>query len=153
MNEKKIYTPPLDVEAIQEIIPHRNPFLLIDRVEEIKDDLVIKGYKNVTANEPFFLGHFPGKPIMPGVLIVEAMAQLGAVYILAKPENQGRLAYFMTIDNAKFRRPVIPGDRLELELTIVKMRKSVGKVHGEAKVKDQTVAEADISFALSSAKQ
>lgn len=149
MSEIKIYTPPLDTEQIQEIIPHRYPFLLVDRVEEIKDDTIIRGYKNLTANEQFFQGHFPGKPIMPGVLIIEALAQLGAVYILAKPENQGRIAFFMTIENAKFRKPVVPGDRLDLELTILKIKSSYGKVHGVASVKGLVVAETDITFVLS----
>ena len=148
MTKKKVYTPPLDLETIREIIPHRYPFLLVDKVLEIKDDKYIKGYKNVTANEYFFQGHFPEKPIMPGVLIIEAMAQLGAVYILAKPQNQGRIAYFMGIDNAKFRRPVVPGDRLDLELEILKMRSRVGRVHGIASVEGNMAAEADISFAL-----
>jgi len=151
MSNVKIYTPPLDVEQICEIIPHRYPFLLIDRVEEIIDDETVRGYKNVTANEPFFQGHFPGKPIMPGVLILEAMAQLGAVYVLSKPEFQGRLAYFMSIDHAKFRRPVVPGDRLDITLTILKLRSSAGKVHGVACVKDQMVAEAELSFAFAPA--
>lgn len=148
MSEVKIYTPPLDMEQIQEIIPHRYPFLLIDRVLEIKDDTIIRGYKNLSANEHFFQGHFPGKPIMPGVLIIEALAQLGAVYILAKPENQGRIAFFMTIENAKFRKPVIPGDRLDLELTVLKIKSSFGKVQGVASVNGQVVAEAEITFAL-----
>jgi 3-hydroxyacyl-[acyl-carrier-protein] dehydratase len=148
MSDVKIYTPPLDMEQIQEIIPHRYPFLLVDRVLEIKDDTIIRGYKNLTANEHFFQGHFPGKPIMPGVLIIEALAQLGAVYILAKPENQGRIAFFMTIENAKFRKPVVPGDRLDLELTILKMKSSFGKVRGVASVNDQVVAETELTFAL-----
>ena len=153
MSDPKIFKPPMDLETIQEIIPHRYPFLLIDKVLDIKDDKLITWYKNVTANEPFFQGHFPGKPIMPGVLVIEALAQLGAVYILAKPQNQGKLAYFMGIDNAKFRRPVKPGDRLDLKLIILKMRSSAGKVHGIATVGGDVAVEADISFALAPGKK
>jgi len=149
MTDSPIYTPPLDVEQIRRIIPHRYPFLLIDRVLTIEDDRIITGYKNLTANEPFFQGHFPRKPIMPGVLILEAMAQLGAVYVLAKPENQGRIAFLMGVDKAKFRRPVVPGDRLDFKLTILKMRSTFGKVHGVATVNGDMAAEAEISFALS----
>ena len=148
MSEPKIYTPPLTVEQICEIIPHRYPFLLIDRLEQIIDDKIVLGYKNVTVNEGFFQGHFPGRPIMPGVLILEAMAQMGAVYVLAKPEFQGRVVYFMSIDYAKFRRPVVPGDRLDLKLTVLKIKNTAGRMHGVATVKDQLVAEAELSFAF-----
>ncbi len=148
MKETEILIPPFDIEQIREIIPHRYPFLLVDRVLKFEGDKIIIGYKNISANEAFFQGHFPGKPIMPGVLIIEAMAQLGAVYILSKPQNRGRIAYFIGIDNARFRRPVVPGDRLDMKLTILKIRSSVGKVHGVATVNGQLAAEADISFAL-----
>ena len=148
MAEPEIFTPPFDVEQICRIIPHRYPFLLIDRLEDIIEDKIVIGYKNVTVNEPFFQGHFPGNPIMPGVLVLEAMAQLGAVYILSKPENRGRTPYFMSIEYAKFRRPVVPGDRLDIKLTILKIRSSAGRMHGLASVKDQVAAEAELSFAF-----
>ena len=148
MSEPAVFTPPFDGETIRKIIPHRYPFLLVDRVLEFTPEGEILGYKNVTMNEPFFQGHFPGKPIMPGVLIIEALAQLGAVFILSKPENHGRLAFLLGVDGAKFRRPVVPGDRLDLKLTDLRIKTSFGKVHGIASVNGQVAAEVDISFAL-----
>ena len=138
----------MNVEQIKKIIPHRYPFLLVDRVVEVKGENEVIGYKNVTANEPFFQGHFPEKPIMPGVLIIEAMAQLGAVYLLSKPENQGRIAYLMGVDNAKFRHPVVPGDRLDMHLEMTRIRGKFGRVHGKATVDGKIAAEADVSFAI-----
>ena len=102
----------LDINGIKEIIPHRYPFLLIDCIEEMEPGVKAIGYKNVTANEPFFQGHFPQKPVMPGVLIVEALAQVGAVAVLSLEENKGKLAFFGGIDKAKFRKQVVPGDRI-----------------------------------------
>lgn len=148
MSELKIYKPPLDVEQICEIIPHRFPFLLVDRVLRYDDAGNVEGYKNVSINEPFFQGHFPVKPIMPGVLVIEALAQLGAVFILAKPENRGRIAFLAGVDNARFRRPVVPGDRLDLKLCDMRIKGSFGKVHGIASVNEQIAAEADISFMM-----
>ncbi len=149
MTETNQFSTPYDIEKIREIIPHRYPFLLVDRVMEINEqEGIIRGYKNVSANEPFFVGHFPGHSVMPGVLILEAMAQLGAVYILGRPECQGRIAYFMTIDEARFRKPVVPGDRLDMTLTLIKIKKTFGKMSGVATVDGNVVAEGTMSFAL-----
>ena len=137
----------LDINVIQEILPHRYPFLLVDRILEVTDSRVV-GIKNVTINEPFFQGHFPGHPIMPGVLIMEAMAQVGGVGALNKKENLGRLAYFLGINNARFRKPVVPGDTLRIEIDLLMTKLSVMKVHGVAKVGDDVVAEADLMFAF-----
>jgi len=153
MSEAKTCTFPLNVEQICEIIPHRYPFLLVDRVLEITEEGNVLGYKNVTINEPFFQGHFPGKPIMPGVLIIEALAQLGAVFVLSRPVNRGRVAYLMGVDNARFRRPVVPGDRLDLKLTDMRFKGSFGKVHGVASVDGKVAAEADILFSLAPEKE
>lgn len=150
MTEKQ-FNPPLDITQIREILPHRYPFLLIDRVLEFnEEEQYMIGYKNVTANEPFFPGHFPQESVMPGVLIMEAMAQLGAVYILSRPENRGKIAYLMGIEEAKFRRPVVPGDRLDIRLETIKFKKSFGKMKGIATVEGKKAAEAIISFALGS---
>jgi len=138
----------LDIRDIMKNIPHRYPFLLIDRVIEIVPGKSAVGIKNVSINEPFFQGHFPSFPIMPGVLIIEAMAQLGAVIVLSKEENQGKLAYFAGIDHARFRRQVIPGDQLRLEVEISRMKGSIGKGEGKAYVDGELAAEANIIFAL-----
>lgn len=142
----------LDVKDIIERIPHRYPFLLIDRVIEIVSGERAVGIKNVSINEPFFQGHFPGVPIMPGVLIIEAMAQLGTVIVLSKEENRGKLAYFAGIDKARFRRQVVPGDQLRLEVEITRLRGSIGKGEGKAFVDGELAAEANIMFALGDAK-
>ena len=136
---------PLDTRAIMEIIPHRYPFLLVDRVLEMEEGRRIVALKNVTFNEPFFQGHFPGNPIMPGVLVVEAMAQAGAVLLLhGRPESRGKVVYFAGIDRAKFRRPVVPGDQLQLELEVLKLRSRICLMRGVATVDGARVAEADI---------
>lgn len=138
----------IEITDIIQMIPHRYPILLVDRVVEIELDQRIVGLKNVTFNEPHFMGHFPDKPIMPGVLIVEAMAQASAVLVvetLGREEAKGKLVYFMTIENAKFRKPVVPGDSLYLHVEKVKNRGAVWKFSGEAKVDGQTVAEATFS--------
>jgi beta-hydroxyacyl-ACP dehydratase FabZ len=135
----------LDTLAIQRILPHRYPFLLVDRIVEITEGERIVGVKQVTINEPFFQGHFPGAPVMPGVLIVEAMAQVGAVYALRQIEDRERkLVLFSGIDNARFRRPVVPGDTLVLTVTPLRVGGRVQRMHGEAHVAGQLAAEADI---------
>lgn len=139
----------LDVVEIQKILPHRYPFLLVDRMLELDDQANrAVGMKNVTMNEGFFQGHFPGHPVMPGVLILEAMAQVAGVLLLSKAEQKGKLAYFTAIDNARFRRVVIPGDQLRFEVQLVQFRSRAGKVQGKAFVGDQLAAEADLMFAL-----
>ena len=137
----------LDINTIQKILPHRYPFLFVDRIIEVNENKVI-GLKNVTINEPFFQGHFPGHPIMPGVLIIEAMAQVGGVGALNLKDNIGKLAYFLSIDNAKFRKPVLPGDVLRIEVDLLKTKLSVMKVHAVAKVDGEVVTEADLMFAF-----
>ncbi len=144
---KEIKGKVLDINVIQSILPHRYPFLMVDRILEVTDKKVI-GIKNVTINEPFFQGHFPGHPIMPGVLIMEALAQVGGVGALNMKDNLGKLAYFLAIDNARFRKPVLPGDTLRLEVELLTTKLSVMKVHGVAKVGDDVVAEADLMFAF-----
>ena len=135
----------LDSTEIQSILPHRYPFLLVDRIEELEIGKRVIGIKNVTVNEPFFQGHFPGRPIMPGVLIIEAMAQVGGV-LAFKSANQGgaKLVYFMGIDKAKFRKPVLPGDRLRFVVDILKARHPYWKMRGEAYVEDSLVCEAEL---------
>lgn len=137
----------LDINTIQKILPHRYPFLLVDRIIEINGNKVV-GLKNVTINEPFFQGHFPGHPIMPGVLIIEAMAQVGGVGALKMKANIGKLAYFLSIDNARFRKPVLPGDVLRIEIDLLKTKLNIMKTHGVAKVDGEVVAEADMMFAF-----
>jgi beta-hydroxyacyl-ACP dehydratase FabZ len=139
----------LDVTQIQAILPHRYPFLLVDRIVEYEPGKRVVGLKNVSLNEPFFAGHFPGAPVMPGVLIVEAMAQTAGVMMLASlPDRETKLVFFTGIDSAKFRKPVVPGDQLRLELTVLKLRPRYIKLRGEAYVDGQLVAEAGISSAL-----
>ncbi|MDA8354596.1 MAG: 3-hydroxyacyl-ACP dehydratase FabZ [Firmicutes bacterium] len=138
----------LDAKQIQEVIPHRYPFLLVDRVLECQPGERAVGLKNVTVNEPFFQGHFPGYPVMPGVLIVEALAQVGAVSVLSKEENRGKLAFFAGIEKCRFRGQVKPGDTLTLEVEMLRLRGSLGKGKGVARVGDQVVAEGELMFAL-----
>ncbi len=133
---------------IQKILPHRYPFLLVDKITELEEGKRIKGIKNVTINEPFFQGHFPGKPLMPGVLICEALAQVGAVMLLGMEENKGKLGVFTGINNFKFRRQVEPGDTLELNAELLMYRHGMGKANVEAKVDGQTAAKGEISFAV-----
>ena len=140
--------PILEIEAIKKILPHRYPFLLVDRILELEPGMRAVGLKNVTVNEPFFQGHFPMHPVMPGVLIIEAMAQVGGVMILSIDENKGKLAYLGTISEAKFRRPVVPGDALEMEVVLLRIRGNTGKVRCIARVGGQEAASAEILFAL-----
>ena len=139
---------PLWPAAIRELIPHRYPFLLVDRIEEVEPGVRAVGIKNVTQNEPFFEGHFPDYPVMPGVLIVEALAQVGAVGVMAKEEFRGKLALFAGIDGVRFRRQVIPGDVLRLEVEISRLRGSAGRGKGSATVNGERVCEADLMFAF-----
>lgn len=138
----------LTIEEIKEIIPHRYPMLLIDRVEELEAGKSIKAKKNVSVNEPFFQGHFPHEPVMPGVLIVEAMAQAGAVALLSMEEFKGKTAYFGGIDKTKFRKKVVPGDTLVLEVELTKVRSSAGCGKGIAYVDGKKVAEAELTFMI-----
>jgi 3-hydroxyacyl-[acyl-carrier-protein] dehydratase len=137
----------LDINAIRRMIPHRYPFLLIDRVVEMTAETSAVGIKNVTANEPYFAGHFPERPIMPGVLIIEAMAQTAAALVVASigPAAEGKPVYFMTIDQARFRRPVLPGDQLRIKVVKQHKKLSVWKFLGQATVQEQLAAEAVIS--------
>ncbi|MBO4396837.1 MAG: 3-hydroxyacyl-ACP dehydratase FabZ [Eubacterium sp.] len=138
----------LNQEDIKKIIPHREPFLLVDEIEEMEPGVRAVGYKNVTGEEGFFRGHFPEYPVMPGVLIIEALAQVGAVSVLSLEENKGKLAFFGGIDKAKFRRQVVPGDRLKLEVEIIKCKGPMGIGHALATVDGEKAAEAEIKFMI-----
>lgn len=138
----------LDINAIKQIIPHRYPFLLVDRIVELEAGQRAVGIKNVTVNEPFFNGHFPEYPVMPGVLIVEALAQVGAVAVLGKEENRGKIGLLAGIDKFRFREQVKPGDTLTLEVEFTRMKGPIGKGRGTAKVDDKVVASGDLMFAL-----
>jgi beta-hydroxyacyl-ACP dehydratase FabZ len=133
----------LDVEGIQKILPHRYPFLLVDAILEMEEGKRIRGVKNVTFNEGFFQGHFPGKAVMPGVLIIEAMAQTGGLLLLKEvPDRKDKLLYFVAVDGARFRRPVVPGDQLILDLEVVSWRGTFCKLQGKATVNGALAAEA-----------
>ena len=143
MTETSSSQPTMDVQQILEFLPHRYPMLLVDRILEVEEGERIVGLKNVTINEPFFSGHFQGHPIMPGVLIVEAMAQTGGLLMMSEMENVAeKVIYFMSLDDVKWRKPVVPGDQLIFEVELVKRRRTILKMHGVAKVDGVTVAEA-----------
>lgn len=142
----------LNTKQIMEIIPHRQPFLLLDTIEELEPGVRAVGKKCVSYNEPYFAGHFPKESVMPGVLIIEAMAQAGAVAILSEPENKGKTAYFAGISQARFKQKVIPGDVLTLELEIIKQKGPVGVGRGTAKVDGQLAASAELTFAIGDGK-
>lgn len=137
----------MDINGIKELLPHRYPFLLVDRVLELEPGQKAVGLKNVTVNEPFFAGHFPDYPVMPGVLIVEALAQLAAITVLSLEEYRTRRPLFAGIDGARFRRQVVPGDVLRLEVEIIRLRGKVGKCRGVASVDGETAAECELLFA------
>ena len=135
----------LDVNEIMKLLPHRYPFLLVDRIVEMEAGKKIIGLKNVTMNEPFFQGHFPGHPVMPGVLIVEAMAQVAAILVYSSSDdNKGKITYFVGIDNTKFRKPVVPGDQLRLELEVVGCRRGIYTFSGKAYVEGKLVTESEL---------
>jgi len=135
----------MDIKEIQKLLPHRYPFLFVDRIIDIEPGIKAVGIKNVTINEEFFQGHFPGHPIMPGVLIIEALAQVAGVLAFRSGISEGKSVYFMSIDKAKFRKPVVPGDQLRLEISIVQQRGNVWKFSGNAVVEEKVVAEAEFT--------
>ena len=138
----------LNIDQIKELIPHRYPFLLVDKVIELEVGKKAVGIKNVTANEPFFQGHFPEYPIMPGVLIIEAMAQVGAVTMMSMEENKGKLGVFAGIDKVRFKKEVRPGDTLKMEVEMLSVRRNIGKATAKAYVEDELVCSGELMFAL-----
>jgi UDP-3-O-[3-hydroxymyristoyl] N-acetylglucosamine deacetylase/3-hydroxyacyl-[acyl-carrier-protein] dehydratase len=138
----------LDINDVMKILPHRYPFLMVDRVLRFEGDSKAVGLKTVTINEPFFQGHFPGHPIMPGVLQIEAMAQVASILLLRNTENAGKLGYFMSVDKAKFRKPVMPGDALMIQVELTKSRGKIGKASGQCLVNGEVVSEAELMFAI-----
>ena len=139
----------LNVQEISDLLPHRYPFLLVDRVLELIPGEYCKGVKNVTVNEPYFPGHFPGQPTMPGVLILESLAQTGAIILLSLEEHHGKIVYMAGIEKVRFRRPVVPGDVLVNEVRLLWRRKGFGRIKCTASVEDEVVAEAEIAYSLS----
>ncbi|RBP37818.1 3-hydroxyacyl-ACP dehydratase FabZ [Garciella nitratireducens] len=138
----------LESKEIQKMIPHRYPFLLVDRIIEIEEGKKAVGIKNVTANEPFFQGHFPENPIMPGVLMVEALAQVGAVCVLSQQEYQGKLVVFAGVDKLRFKKQVIPGDQLRMEVELISIKRGIGKAKAVATVENQIAVKGEIMFAI-----
>ncbi len=148
-NSLEAVKPVYGITEIMKFLPHRYPFLLVDRILELEPDSRIVGLKNVTINEQFFQGHFPGAPVMPGVLIIESMAQVAGVLIYRDlPDKEKKLIYFTGIENAKFRRPVLPGDQLHVEMWLLSRRNNFGKRQGRATVENKLVAEATVLFAV-----
>jgi 3-hydroxyacyl-[acyl-carrier-protein] dehydratase len=139
---------PLEIEDIKRILPHRSPFLLVDRILELEPDKRVVGLKNVTSNERYFIAGPGGVPTLPASILTEAMAQAGAVLILSKPENQGRLVYFMGIDRVRYRRPVVAGDQVRLEGEVLRMRSKMGSLRGRALVDGELACEGEMTFAL-----
>ena len=138
----------LDINEIKKVLPHNYPFLLVDRILELEEGKRAVGVKNVTINEHFFQGHFPDYPVMPGVLIIEALAQVGAVALLKNPEFAGKIAFLTGIDKVRIRRQVVPGDQLRLEVELIQFKLSIGKAEAKAFVGDQLVAEGNLMFAI-----
>ncbi|MGP4106127.1 3-hydroxyacyl-ACP dehydratase FabZ [Virgibacillus sp. L01] len=138
----------MDIEQIKETIPHRYPFLLVDKVVEIEEGKRVTALKNVTANEPFFQGHFPNYAVMPGVLIVEALAQAGAIAVLGMEENKGKIGFLAGLDKCRFKRQVKPGDQLKLDVEIIRVKGPIGKGKAVATVDDEVACEAEITFAI-----
>lgn len=138
----------MDIKEIKEILPHRYPFLLVDKITEIEEGKRVKGYKNVTINEPFFQGHFPDYPVMPGVLVLEALAQVGAVAVLSMEQFKGKNPLFAGADKVKWRKQVVPGDKLELECEIIKLKGPIGIGKAVATVDGKKACEAEIMFAI-----
>lgn len=138
----------MDIEQIKQTIPHRYPFLLVDKVTEMEEGKRVVGLKNVSANEPFFQGHFPEYAVMPGVLIIEALAQVGAMAVLGKEENKGKLGFLAGVDKCRFKKQVRPGDQLQLEVEIIRFKGAIGKGKGIATVDGEVACEAEIMFAI-----
>ena len=138
----------MDIQEIKDVIPHRYPFLLVDKVLEIEEEKRVVGLKNVTVNEPFFQGHFPDYPVMPGVLILEALAQVGAIAVLGMEKNKGKLGFLAGVDKCRFKRQVKPGDQLKLVVEITRMKGPIGKGKGKATVDGEVACEAEIIFAI-----
>jgi UDP-3-O-[3-hydroxymyristoyl] N-acetylglucosamine deacetylase/3-hydroxyacyl-[acyl-carrier-protein] dehydratase len=144
-NETKAQDGAIDINGVMKLLPHRYPFLLVDRVAKLEGNHII-GIKNVTINEPYFQGHFPGHPVMPGVLQLEAIAQVAGIVMLKNAENIGKIAYFMSAEDVKWRKPVHPGDVLVIEVELTKMRGKIGKAKGVCKVQGEVVSEASVTF-------
>jgi UDP-3-O-[3-hydroxymyristoyl] N-acetylglucosamine deacetylase / 3-hydroxyacyl-[acyl-carrier-protein] dehydratase len=138
----------IDILGVMRMLPHRYPFLMVDRVVKIEGNHIV-AIKNVTINEPFFQGHFPGHPIMPGVLQLEAMAQVAGIVMLKNAENAGKIAYFMSAEDVKWRKPVLPGDVLVIDVELTKMRGKIGKAKGACKVQGEVVSQAEVTFMIS----
>ena len=142
----------MDIKQIKETIPHRYPFLLVDKLIEMEEGKRVVGVKNVTVNEPFFQGHFPEHPVMPGVLIIEALAQAGAIAVLGKEQNKGKIGFLAGVDKCRFKRQVTPGDQLQLDVEIIREKGPIGKGKGVATVDGEVACEAEITFAIQDAK-